>query len=112
MSFIRGGETITIKRRSALSVDDYGNKTYSTTTITVKEALIAIGGSSEPIDVARDAVDASLTAYLPNGTQVQDGDIFIIRGSQWVKDGNAQQWVSPFQGLETGVVVPLRRRNG
>ena len=112
MSFIRGGETITIRRRSAASVDDYGNSTYSTTTITVKDALIGVGGTSEPVDPARDAVDAQLTAYLPNGTQVQDGDIFIIRGSQWVKDGSAQQWVTPFTGLETGVVVPLRRRRG
>lgn len=112
MSFIRGGETITIRRRSATSVDDYGNNTYSTTTITIKDALIGVGGTSEPVDVARDAVDAQLTAYLPNGTQVQEGDVFIIRGSQWVKDGSPQQWVSPFPGLETGVVVPLRRRRG
>lgn len=112
MSFIRGGETITIRRRSATSVDDYGNNTYSTTTITIRDALIGVGGTSEPVDPARDAVDAQLTAYLPNGTQIQDGDVFIIRGSQWVKDGSAQQWVTPFTGLETGVVVPLRRRRG
>lgn len=112
MSFIRGGETITIRRRSAASTDAYGNPTYTTTTITVKDALIAIEGSSEPIDAERDAVDAKVTAYLPNGTQVQDGDVFIIRGSQWQKDGNAGEWVSPFVGMETGVVVPLRRRRG
>lgn len=112
MSFIRGGETITIRRRSAAAVDEYGNATYSTTTITVKDALIGIGGTSEPVDPARDAVDAMVTAYLPNGTQVQDGDVFVIRGSQWVKDGSAEQWTPPFDGLEGGVVVPLRRRRG
>lgn len=112
MSFIRGGETITIRRRSAAATDEYGNKTYTTTTITVKDALVAIGGSSEPIDVSRDAVDATVTVYLPNGTTVQDGDVFIIRNSQWVKDGAGLEWVSPFDNFEAGVVVPLRKRNG
>lgn len=112
MSFIRGGETITIRRRSAVAVDDFGNNTYSTVTITIKDALIGVGGTSEPVDPARDAVDATVTAYLPNGTQIQDGDVFFIRGSQWVKDGSAQVWVTPFTGLDTGVVVPLRRRRG
>lgn len=112
MSFIRGGETITIKRRSATSTDAYGNNTYALTTITVKDALVAIGGTSEPIDVNRDAVDSQLTVYLPNGTEVQDGDIFVIRNSQWQKAGAGLEWVSPFASFEAGVVVPLRKRNG
>ena len=112
MSFIRGGETITIKRRSGNDRDEWGNKTFSVTTIVVKDALIAVGNTSEPIDPARDAIDATLTLYLPNGTVIQDGDRFMIRGSEWVKDGSAQQWVSPFPAFEAGVVVPVRRRNG
>ena len=112
MSFIRGGETVTITRRSATSTDDYGNNTYATTTITVKDVLVAIGGTSEPIDVSRDAVDSQLTIYLPNGTSVVDGDVFTIRNSKWVKNGSAQSWVSPFDNFDGGVVVPLRKRNG
>ncbi len=112
MSFIRGGETIVITRRSATSTDAYGNNTYATTTITVKDALVAIGGTSEPIDIARDAVDSNLTVYLPNGTVVQDGDVFTIRNSKWVKAGQALEWISPFTSFEGGVVVPLRKRNG
>ena len=112
MSFIRGGETITIRRRSQNSVDDYGNATWSTTNIVVKDALVAVLTGEEPADVARDHVDASLTLYLPNGTEVKDGDVFVIRNSTWVKDGSVQNWVSPFIGLQTGVVVPVKRRNG
>ena len=112
MTFIRGGETIKIKRRSATATDDYGNNTYSTTIITVRDALIGIGGSSEPADATRDAVDATVTAFLPNGTKVEQGDVFIIRGSEWVKDGSPHEWVSPFSNFETGVVVPLRKRRG
>lgn len=112
MSFIRGGETITIKRRSATARDAHGNATYSETTITVKDALIAVGTSSDTIDPARDAVDATLTLYLPNGTDVRDGDTFIIRGSKWMKNGAALEWFSPFPAGEAGIVIPLRRRNG
>jgi hypothetical protein len=112
MSFIRGGETILIKRRQALSVDAYGNPTYTISTITVKDALIGIGSTDEPVDPARDAVDAKVTLYLPTGTDVQDGDVFVVRSSEWLKDGSAESWVSPFPGMETGVVVPLRRRRG
>lgn len=112
MTFIRGGETITIKRRSEAAVDDYGNPTYTTANVVVKDALIAVGGTSEPIDPARDAVDASLTIYLPQGTVIEEGDVFVIRGSQWVKDGSAQEWVSPFPATEAGVVVPVRKRRG
>lgn len=112
MSFIRGGETITIKRRSEAGVDDYGNQTYTTTTITVKDALIAFGATSEPIDAERDAVDAKITAYLPSGTVIQEGDVFTIRNSSWVKDGTPETWTNPFTSFESGVVVQLRKRNG
>jgi hypothetical protein len=112
MSFIRGGETITIKRRSEASRDEWNNKTFSVTTIIVKDALIAVGNTSEPVDPARDAEDASLTLYLPNGTVIEAGDRFVIRGSEWVKDGSAMEWTPPFPTLEGGVVVPVRRRRG
>jgi N-acyl-D-aspartate/D-glutamate deacylase len=112
MSFIRGGETITIRRRSAASTDDYGNPTYTTTTITVKDALVAIGASTEPIDASRDPIDAKLTLYLPNEVVIEDGDTFVIRNTSWVKDGQGEDWVSPFVGLEGGRVVSVRRRSG
>jgi hypothetical protein len=112
VSFIRGGETVTIKRRSQTSRDEFGNASYSTTTINVKNALVAIGTTSEEVDVQRDATDASVTLYLPRGIEVHDGDVFIIRGTQWQRDGGAQEWISPFPAIEGGIIVPLRKRRG
>jgi hypothetical protein len=111
MSFFRGNETVIVKRRSAAAVDEYGNKTHTTTTITVKGCFLGFGSSSEPVDSNRDPVDVAVTLYFPNGTQIQDGDKFVVRGTEWVKDGNADQWENPF-GLQAGVVVPVRKRNG
>jgi hypothetical protein len=112
MSFIRGGETITVRRRSKTATDDYGNPTYTTTTITIKGVLVALQAGSEPVDAERNAVDSQITLYIPNGTPLQDGDVFIIRNTAFVKNGQIQDWVSPFAGLEGGVVVPVRKRDG
>jgi hypothetical protein len=113
MSFIRGGETITIRRRAASGTDEFGNKTYTTTNITIRDVLVGIGTTDEPVDAIRRPVDASLTVYLPGGTQILDGDIFVIRSSLWEKDGRAGEFTNPFGGSFTGgVVVPLRRRDG
>lgn len=111
MSFIRGGETVTIKRRTEASVNEFGNPVYTTRNIVVRDVLIGIGTTSETIDQARDAVDATVTLYMPSDTVIEEGDRFIVRGSEWIKDGTAQVWVSPFP-MEAGVVVPLRRRIG
>jgi len=111
MTFFTGGETVQIKRRSATATDGYGNKTYSLTTITVNNVLVGFGNSNEPVEVERDAIDAKLTLYFPNGTAIADGDRFIIRGSEWVKDGIPEVYNPPFD-FSAGVVVRVRRRNG
>lgn len=111
MDFFRGGETVTIKRRTPNAVDEYGNRTFTTTTIVVRDVFIGFSATGEPIDPTRNPVDAALTLYLPNDTAIQDGDRFLIRGSEWVKDGMAQDWVSPFN-FAAGTVVQVRKRNG
>lgn len=111
MSFFAGGETIVISRRTATGTDDYGNPTYSSKSITVRNCLIGFGSTSEPVDVERDAVDAKITIYFPIGTTVQDGDTFTIRNSKWEKDGNVTQYVPPF-AMATGPVVMARQRRG
>lgn len=112
MSFIRGGETVVLKRRTATSRDEFGNPSYTQTMTTIKNALVAIGTTSDEVDVQRDAVDAQVTLYLPRGIEVQDGDVFVIRGSQWQRAGVAEEWISPFPALDGGIVVPLRKRRG
>jgi hypothetical protein len=111
MSFFRGNETVLIKRRSANAVDDYGNATHTLTTITVKNCFLGFGTTEEPVDANRDPVDTKVTIYFPNGTRIEDGDRFTVRGTEWVKDGSAQAWENPF-GLDAGVVVQVRKRNG
>jgi hypothetical protein len=111
MSFFRGNETVVIKRRSAAATDDYGNTVHNLTSITVKGCFLGFGSGSEPIDPNRDPVDTQVTIYFPNGTKIEEGDRFIVRNTEWVKDGSPEDWSNPF-GLEVGVVVKVRKRNG
>ena len=110
--FFRGNEPIVIKRRSISGYDAWGNETYTTQEILIRDALIAFGSTDEPIDASRKPVDASLTLYLPSGTLIQEEDIFEVRERDFVKDGDPEEWKSPFEGWNLGVVVKVRRRSG
>lgn len=108
---IRGDEPVFIHRRTANGVDEYGNETFTTEEILVRDALFAYSGSAEAEDVNRNMIDYSLTLYLPHGTLVEDGDIFEIRETMWEMDGVAQTYPVAV-GLEAGVVVRVRKRRG
>lgn len=108
---IRGDEPIIIIRRSENGIDAYGNATYATEEILIRDGLFAYLGSSEAEDINRNPLDAKLTLYLPPGSDVRDGDLFEIRETLWEKDGQVQQYPNAV-GFETGVVVPVRRRVG
>lgn len=109
---IRGDEPIVIVRQTANGVDEYGNSIHSTQEMLIRDCLFAYTGSNEPVDMAREAVDARLTLYMPEGTQILDGDVFIIRESEWVKDGDPQEWPQLWPGFVPGVVLNVRRRRG
>lgn len=110
---IRGNESVDIIRRSSAgSVDAYGNPTFSNTTVTIDGVLVANGSTNEPVDASRTPVDASLTVFLPAGSTITDGDILVIRGEEWVKDGDAQEWPQLWAGFTPGVVLNVRRRRG
>jgi hypothetical protein len=105
------GETVTVTRRTAGSVDDYGNPTYSTTTVTFNNCLVGWGSTDEPALADENPVSTQMTLYMPAGSVIEDGDIFNIRGDMFVKDGFAQQWISMLN-VAKGVVVILRRHDG
>jgi hypothetical protein len=113
VSFIRGGETVVIKRKVGTGQrDDFGVPIFTTRNITVRDCLIAFGSSDEPIETDRDPIDTSLTIYMPPGTAVEPGDVFHLRATDFVTDGSAQGWTSPFDQMPVGVVIKVRRRNG
>lgn len=113
MSFFRGNETVTIKRREQSGTDSYGNPTYTTTEIVVKHVFLGFQtvSNAEPIDPMRNAVDGQIVLYFPRGTVLEEGDTFVVRNTEWESDGRSMAWENPFN-LPSGVVIPIRKRDG
>jgi len=109
---VRTDEPIIIHRRTETGTDSYGNPTYSTAEILVRNGLFAFETGSEPPAIAEDPVNAALMLYLPAGTQIEDGDKFEIRETMWMKDGNQQEWQQLWPGFVPGVVVRVRQVRG
>lgn len=109
---IRGDEPIFIHRKTQSGVDEYGNPSFTTEEILVRDCLFSYGSSSEPDDINRNPIDAALTLYLPEGTVIEPEDVFEIRETMWVKDGDAQEYPQLWPGFVPGVVVSVRRRRG
>lgn len=113
MSFIRGGETISIKRRTESGeFDEHGLPIYTVSVRTIRDCLIAFGSTDEPSVVDGEPENLGLTCYLPPETVIEPGDIFVIRNTEFVKDGVPAEWVSPFDSFPVGVVAQLRRKRG
>lgn len=111
---IRGSETVVIKRTvDSGTVDKYNMPITTTQSITVRNCLIAVGATNEEVNPTRNPEDVQITVYMPKGTVINDGDIFTIRNTDFVKDGMPAEWISPFSQMsDTGVVVIVRRRHG
>lgn len=105
------GETVTIIRRVLGNADEYGNPSTTTTEFELNGCLIAWGSTNEPVSAEMNPVDTQMTIYMPAGTVIEPEDVFLIRGEQFVKDGQPQGWVSMLN-VAKGVVLPLRRRHG
>lgn len=106
-----GAQTIQIVRRSAVATDDYGLDTYEQTTLTVTGCLVAPGGSTDTTEANRNPADDALTLYLPVGTVTQAGDLFIVGGNTYKRDGRADEWSNP-NGTPVGVVINVKRQLG
>lgn len=113
MSFIRGGETIIIKRKSSSGeFDEHGLPIESVSQKVIRDCLIAFGATDESAEVDGNPEKTSLTLYLPPETKIEAGDSFIIRNTEFVKDGSPSEWMSPFDAFPAGVVVQVRRKRG
>lgn len=109
---LQGVETVTIRRTVDGSADDYGLPSHTVSTIDVPNVLVGFGSTSEAVNAGANPQDSAVTLYFPNGTLIEQGDEFIVRGEVWVKDGRQADWVSPFVGLVPGVVVSVRQSLG
>lgn len=103
-------EIVTIYRKTEAGVDDYGNPTYTTTTINHR-ALVAEGTAGTLSEASRTPSNASCSLYMASGTEVLPTDEFEVRGARWLFDGS-QDFRQVYVSGPAGVVVHLRKQRG
>ena len=109
---IMGTETVVIHRKTATGFDAYGNATVTIEEINQDNVLIGWGAVDEPVEVDARPQVGKVTLYFEPGTVIEPEDSFEFHNTKWVKDGQVQEWESPFFGFETGPVVIVRQQLG
>jgi hypothetical protein len=66
---------------------------------------VADGGSLEPLQDARNAVESDFDVVAPYGADVTAADRLVIRGLTCTVQGRPFAWRSPFTGWEPGTVI-------
>jgi len=103
---VKTPESVTRYRRSQTGTDAYNRPTYSETTATFGDALVAPGESTEPGEAGRKPVLVTATLYFRDThPDIVDSDQVLLRGNRYDVDGVPQVWPS-------GVVVKLRLARG
>ena len=101
-------ELITLIRLSSSGTDSYGQPILVETE-TELEAKVAARMGSKTVGAAEITVTSGLTVYLPSGTDVQNNDIFVVRGIRYVLDGEPFDWRNGLGNWSPGTVIDLQR---
>lgn len=110
------GETVTRQRGTAI-IDPYSGETTGISWATpsllaIPGCGIASGGSLEPLQDARNAVDSDYDVIAPYGSDILAGDRVVIRGLTCDVAGRPFDWRSPFTGWAPGTLVQAKIREG
>lgn len=105
-------ESITQVRRSSNATDAHGLPVYTETEIAL-QGIVAARTSNSITEADAITITNGLTLYLASGTDVQDGDRFIVRTKTYVIDGESFDWRDGLGNWNPGTVVNLvREKNG
>lgn len=103
------GETI-VRQRATAVTDPYSDESEAedwTTpdSLTITGCGIADGGSLEPTQDARNAVESDFDVIAPYGVDVTPADRLVVRGLTCQVVGRPFDWRNPFTGWEPGTVI-------
>ena len=107
-------ETVTVQTPGAVT-DPYSGETvtsWATHTERDESCAVAPGGSSEPTDVARAAIDSDFDLIFGYDPAVTAGDRVVVRGLTCEVDGHPFAYLSPFTGWQPGTLVRVKVREG
>lgn len=110
------GETVT-RLRAATVTDPYSTEATAEdwdnpTSLDIDGCAVAVSGSSEPLENARNPVDSDFDVFMPAGTDVTATDRLRVRGLICNVAGRPFAWKSPYTGWAPGLVVQAKIREG
>jgi hypothetical protein len=105
------GQTVTLIHRVPAGVDEYGNDAFTDQTEDVKLVVVAPANTSEAVQFTEYTSDTYMI-YLPIGTDVSHLDAVLINGNKYEVQGNPQNFISPFSGHNSPVVIRVAGDTG
>lgn len=78
-------------------LDEFGNLPEVETTTAVPDVIINWRGSDSEKDLEQITDGTVITIYVHSNVQINDDDVFFIRGYYWMKDGMEKPWTPPFK---------------
>lgn len=110
------GETVTRQRGTAVT-DPYsgaatGISWDSPTLLVIPNCGVADGGSLEPLQDARNAVESDFDVIAPYGVDVLAGDRIVVRGLVCDVAGRPFAWRNPFTGWAPGTLIRAKITEG
>ena len=106
------GETVVIVT-AGTDADPYSGDTATTgSEFEVSGVGVADGGSTEPLQDARNSVEADYDLYLPPDAEVARTSQIRVRGDLCDVVGKPFLWRSPFTGWTPGLVVQVKFASG
>lgn len=116
LSFFRG-ETIIIVRKAYSAVNDKWGNPISEESVIEIEAIVAFQNTSRNVTVEGSINNTSLKLIFDEGTIIEDGDIFVIRGTDWEQDGinwtpDTNMFVNNPNFIEATVIVNIKQVKG
>jgi hypothetical protein len=97
---------------SAWELDDGQTWTTEPSERDVERVAVGDGGTFEPVQDARNALEADYDLILPTGDPITRYDRVRVRGDICDVVGKPFLWHSPFTGWEPGIVVHVKFAEG
>lgn len=107
------GEPVTRRRNEQIGEDRYHDPIYGDVDVVLEQtAAFDPGGSREPVEVGREAVITTPKLYFRESPDLTREDRVVMRGKEYMVEGDPADWRSPWGSDSGGVVVELSRTGG
>lgn len=103
--------TATIRRRSVVDVDDYGNDVWGTTTVEVVPCYLEQTGTTEEL-VGRHTLVADHLLIVPAGSRLDQDDTVVVDGTEFHVVGLPDRVHNPRTRRTVHVEAQLARSTG